>query len=192
LQVGQSSAIPVTLVSTVGITNLSFALASPADRFTNWTITSSNASIATATVQAAGSAPPLFTLVTQPAQTLQSPSLLGTIGFTALPGESAFLPVSATNILGTKADGGGVGNVTSLAGQITVVGVHPLLSSVLASNSTVVLTLYGNPGSNYQMGYSTNLSSTNWQAGASILMTNVQQNIEINRSAPQLFLRIQP
>ena len=147
----------------MGITNLSFSLKVPANRFTNYTITPSNSAIASATVQAVGSSPPLFTLVTQPGQTLPSPSLLGTIGFTALPGNSAFLPVAAANIIGTQTGGGEVGNVTSLPGQITVVGLHPLLASSLNGNATVWLTLFGNPGSNYHMAFTTNLASTNWQ-----------------------------
>jgi hypothetical protein len=191
LQVGQSTNIPVTLFSTVGITNLSFDLSVPAGRFTNFTITPSNSTIASATVQATGSSPPLFTLITQPGQTLPSPSLLGTIGFTALAGDSGFIPVAATNILGFKSDGAGVGNVTSLPGQITVVGFHPLLGSSLGGNSMIRLTLYGTPGSNYQVAYSTNLALTNWQAGESILLTNVQQSVNLPATNAHMYFRLQ-
>jgi hypothetical protein len=181
----------VTLFSTVGITNLSFVLGIPANRFTNFTISASNSTIASATVQVVGSSPPLFTLVTQPGQTLLSPSLLGTIGFTALPGDSAFVLVAATNIIGLQTGGGEVGNVTSLAGQITVIGLHPLLAPTLSGNSMVTLTLYGNPGSNYQMAYTTNLASTNWQAGESILQTNLQQNINVPATNAHMYFRLQ-
>jgi hypothetical protein len=191
LQVGQSSSVAVNLFSTVGITNLSFSLAIPQDRFTNYTITPSNSAIETATVQTSGSSPPLFTLVAKPGQTLPSPSLLGIIGFTALPGDSAFLPIAATNIIGFKSDGSGVGNVTSLSGQITVIGLHPLLALSLGGNLTVTLTLYGNPGSNYQMAYTTNLASTNWQLGESILLTNVQQNVNVPATNGHMYFRLQ-
>jgi hypothetical protein len=191
LQVGQSSGIPVNLFSTVGITNLSFSLAVPANRFTNYTITPSNSTIASATVQAVGSSPPVFTLVTQPGQTLPTSSLLGTIGFTALPGNSAFVAVAATNVLGFKSDGSGVGNVTSLAGQITVIGLHPLLGSTLGGNSMITLTLYGNPGSNYQMAYTTNLALTNWQIGETITLTNVQQNVNLPATNAHMYFRLQ-
>jgi uncharacterized repeat protein (TIGR03803 family) len=191
LQVGTSKGIPVSLFSTVGITNLSFVLGVPANRFTNFTITSSNASIATATVQTAGSSPPLFILAAQPGQTMQSSSVLGTIGFTALAGNSAFVPVLATNISGFKSDGSAAGNVTSLPGQITVLGLHPLLAPTLNGNSTVTLTLYGNPGSNYQLAYTTNLALTNWQAGSNILLTNVQQNINVPATNAQMYFRLQ-
>jgi hypothetical protein len=191
LQVGQTSGIPVNLFSTVGITNLSFSLAVPAHRFTNYTITSANTNNATATVQAVGSSPPLFTFITQPGQTLPTESMLGTIGFTALPGDSAFVPVSASNIIGIQTGGGEVGNVASMSGQITVIGLHPLLGSALGGNSMITLTLYGNPGSNYQMAFSTNLVSTNWQAGESILLTNVEQNVTIPATNTHMYFRIQ-
>jgi hypothetical protein len=119
--------------------------------------------------------------------------LLGTIGFAALPGDSAFVPVAATNILGFKSDGTGVGNITSLPGQVVVIGLHPLLAGSLGSNSTIILTLYGNPGPNYQMAYTTNLASTNWLLGTNILMTNLQQNINVNvnSNTSQMYLRLQ-
>jgi hypothetical protein len=189
--VGQSNNVPVTLFSTVGITNLSFSMAVPADRFTNFTITSSNPAIASATVQSGGSSPPLFTLVTLPGQTLPSPSLLGTIGFTALPGDSAFVPVTAANIIGIQSGGTPVGNVTSLPGQITVVGLHPLLGLALAGNSMVTLTFYGNPGSNYQLAFTTNLASTNWQTGQTIQQTNLQQSVNVPTTNAHMYFRLQ-
>jgi hypothetical protein len=191
LQAGQRSGIPVNLFSTVGITNLNFSLAVPAGRFTNFSFASSNSAIASATVQAVGSSPPLFTLITEPGQTLPSPSLLGTIEFTALPGDSAFLTVAATNIIGFQSGGLGVGNVTSLPGQIAIIGLHPLLAPSLTGNSMVTLTLYGNPGSNFHLAYTTNLASTNWQLGESLLLTNVQQNITVPATNTHMYFRLQ-
>jgi hypothetical protein len=191
LQEGQSGNVTVSLFSTVGITNLSFSLAVPSNRFTNFSIAPSNSAIASATVQTVGSSPPLFTLATHAGQSLPSPSLLGTIGFTALPGDSAFFSVAATNIIGIQAGGAGVGNITSLPGQITVVGLHPLLGAMLGGNSMITLTFYGTPGSNYQMAFTTNLASTNWQTGEIIQQTNVQQSINIPATNAHMYFRIQ-
>jgi hypothetical protein len=191
VQVGQSSVLPVTLLSTVGITNLSFSLASPSGCFSGWTVASNNPCIAAATVQCAGSAPPLFCMLTGPGQTLQSPSLLETVAFTALPGDSAFVPVVATNIVGFKSDGSGVGNVISLPGQVVVIGRQPLLTSSLGNNAARTLTVYGNPGTNYQMAFSTNLALPDWQPAGSILMTNLWQNFDVDQTAPQIYYRAQ-
>lgn len=188
--VGQTGSVPVTLFSTVGITNLSFALNVPANRLANYTISPSNSAIASASVQAASDAP-VFTLVTRPGQTLPSPSLLGSIGFKALAGDSIFLPVTATNIIGLQTGGIGVGNVTSLPGQVTIVGFHPLLAPALSSNGTIILTLFGTPGSNYVMAFTTNLALTNWQTGSTILLTNIQQNISLPITGPHTYFRLQ-
>jgi hypothetical protein len=142
-------------------------------------------------VQTVGSSPPFFTLVTKPGQPLPSPSVLGTIGFTALPGDSAFVPAAATNIIGIQSGGSLVGNINSLPGQITIVGFHPLLSSALGGNSMITLTLFGTPGSNYVMAYSTNLASTNWQTEGSVLLSNVQQSISIPATNANMYFRLQ-
>jgi hypothetical protein len=191
VQAGQSSSIPFTLSSTGGLTNLSFELVTPANRFTNWTISPSNAAIATASVQNSGSATPVFTLSSQSGQSLQNTSLLGTLGFTTLPGDSGFIPVSATAIMPVETNGVLVANPSSQPGQVVVIGLHPLLAPVLNNNSTITLSLYGNTGSNYQMAYTTNLASTNWQLGSVILLTNLQSNININATAPHMYFRLQ-
>jgi hypothetical protein len=191
MQVGQTTNVVVTLYSTVGITNLTFTLdSSPSNCFTNWTFSTTNTSIATNSVQATGSGPPRFTLGTQTGQFLISPSVLGTIQFTALPAPSAFVPLVVSNVVGTKSDGSGVGNITGFPGQVILIGEQPLLAASL-TNSTPLLTIYGNPGSNYQIAFSTNLASTNWQPATNVLMTNIQQNIEVDQPAPQIYYRTQ-
>jgi hypothetical protein len=191
LPVGQSGGIPVALSTTGGLTNLSFTLALPGNRLTNWTITPSNAAIATATVQAAGSSPPMFNFVSQSGQSLQNSSVLGTIGFTALAGDSAFLPVSATSLSAIQTNSASVANPFSQPGQIVVVGLHPLLALLPNPNSTFAIALYGNIGSNYQMAFTTNLASTNWQTVSNILMTNLQQSVNVNPTNAQMFFRLQ-
>jgi hypothetical protein len=190
MPVGTSSNISVTLFTTVSLTNLSFTLVAPTN-LADWTFTSGNAALEAVTVQAAGTTSPVFTFLTQSGQTLQGTTSLGTIGMTALPGDSAFLTVGATGIIGLEADGNRAGSVSAIPGQVVVVGLHPLLAGSLVGNATRVLTLYGNPGSNYELGFSTNLSSTNWQSAGTIVPTNLQQNLNVNQTAPNAFYRIQ-
>ena len=122
---------------------------------------------------------------------MQSPSTLGTIAFAALPGGSAFVPLTAANIIATKSDGSGVATIISLRGQVVLIGLEPLMEGAVSGDATRALTLYGNPGTNYQVFFSTNLDSTNWQPAGSVLMTNLQQNFNVNQSAPQIFYRAQ-
>ena len=51
-----------------------------------------------------------------------------------------------------------------------------------------MLTLYGNPGTNYEVDYSTNLLSA-WQYGWRAMMTNLSEVFAANGSLPQVFYR---
>ena len=191
LQVGQSSSIPVNLFSTVGITNLSFSLAVPPNRFTNYTITPATAPLPAPPCRRRSS-PPLFTLVAQAGPDLAKSVPAGNHRVHRAARRTRPLcrwrrqTSSAFN-----ASGGEVGNVTSLPGQITVIGLHPLLASDPAGNGMITLTLYGNPVTNYHLGHTTNLALTNWEVGQSVLLSNMQQNISMPMTNAHMFFRLQ-
>ena len=191
IQVGQTGGVPITLLSSVGLTNLNFTLLNPSQRFTSWAFASSNSSIATAAVQVLASSNAFLNIDTLTGQSLQSNTLLGTMFISPLPGDSAFLPLVASNILGMELDGNVVGNVLSQAGRVVVIGPQPLLQPQVGPNSTRLLTLYGNPGTNYQFWVSTNLASPNWQSGWSGTITNLFEFIPVDQTVPQIFIRVQ-
>jgi hypothetical protein len=186
MQAGTTSGVPVTLLSTVGLTNLNWTLSNPANRLTNWVFASSNTAIASAS-----STETFFNLSTVSGQTLPSPALLGTLYFRALPGPSVILTQAATNIVGTKLDGSVAGNASSLPERVVVVGAQPLLEPVLGTNSTRWLILYDNPGTNYHLLFNTSLTGTNWQDGGSGIVTNLMEYFSVDPTAPVLFYRVQ-
>jgi hypothetical protein len=60
------------------------------------------------------------------------------------------------------------------------------------TNSTVTLTLFGNPGSNYVIQSSTTLSGNDWQPAMSMTQTNVTCQINVGAggaNAPVRFFR---
>ena len=191
MQIGTTSSVPVSVISTLGLTNLSFAVAYPTNRFTNWVMTVSNSAIGTALVQSLDPSQTLFSLAASNGQTITGPALLGSLSFKALPGDSAFVPLTPANVVGTKTEGSAVGNSSGQAGRVVVIGREPLLEAWMASNSTLMLTIYGNPGTNYQVAYSTNLTVPNWQPDFSVLMTNLFESVPVDQTAPQLFYRAQ-
>lgn len=188
VQVGQTTNVPVTLASSLSLTNLNFTLLNPANRLTNWSFASSNASIASVTLQMLGSSGVYLNFSTFANQTLQSNLLLGTISFSPLPGHSAFLPLAGTNIVGLADDGSTVGNATTGKGRVVVIGQEPLLEGQLSANSGRTLILYGNPGTNYQVLFSTNAMG-GWQNGQTTLMTNLMDSIPLGDATPQIFYR---
>jgi hypothetical protein len=115
--------------------------------------------------------------------------LLGSLSFEALPGKPAFVPLDVANVIGLKTDGTPVGNNSGISGRIVVIGLQPLLGASLDTNAARILTIYGNPGSNYSWVSITNLQFTNRQLQGSILMTNLWQNTNVNQTAPKIFYR---
>jgi len=91
---------------------------------------------------------------------------------------------------GTEPDGSLAGNASGAPGLVTIVAAEPLLQPATTANSGFVLTLYGNPGSNYVLQSSTSLLGGGWQAVMSMTQTNVALQLNINTSnAPALFYR---
>ena len=189
MQVGTTSSVPVNLLSTVALTNLSFTLSYPTNRFTNWTLTASNTAIGGVSVQTLGPTDALFTLNTKSGEVLQGPALAGISSFSAMSNSSAFVPLTIANIQGTKSDGSPVGNTFGLGGRVVVIGNQPLLESSLGTNAQRMLRVYGNPGDGYQVYFSTNVATTNWLFAWRSPQTNLAQDYYANQQLSAVFYR---
>ncbi len=189
VQIGTTGSVPVTVYSSAGVTNLSFTLAYPTDRFANWTIVASNNVVGTATAQALSSSQAVFNVSANTGGSLQGSALLGSISFNALPAPSAFVPLTIATAAGTKSDQSAVSSIVSKAGRVVVIGAQSLLEAKLGTGSQRQVVLYGNPGASYQLAFSTNLASTNWLPIWRVPMTNLYQNLDVGDVAPQVFYR---
>ena len=147
---GNNTSVPVTVYSTVSLTSLNFSLAAPAGRFTNWTAASANPDTVAAAAQASDPARPQFNFTVQSGQALLGASQLGTISVHVLPaGDSAFAPLLVNNISATELNNTPLPPGFGQPGRVVLVGAQPLLEVAATNNFNPVLTLYGNPGSNY-------------------------------------------
>lgn len=189
LQTGQHACVPVNLFSSVTLTNLSFAVACPPNRLTNWAISATNPVIGSATVKSVNGSGAIFTLSSKPGQVFQGPAVAGTICFDALPGASAFVPLTISNVAGTKPDGSPVGSAVGQPGQVVVIGREPLLEARLGTNAQTMITLFGNPGSSYAVGYRTNIQSGAWQEGWHVSLTNLARTFFVDTKLPAAFYR---
>jgi hypothetical protein len=188
MQIGTTSSVPVNLLSTVAVTNLSFTLSYPSNRFNNWTLTTTNPAIGGVSVES-GPTSASFTLGTRSGQVLQGPALIGMSGFGAMSNSSAFVPLAIANIQGTKSDGTPVGSANGLGGLVVVIGSQPLLEASSGTNAQRMLRVYGNPGDAYQMNLSTNLAKTNWLFAWRSPQTNLAQDYYANQQLPAVFYR---
>jgi hypothetical protein len=186
---GQSACLPVNLLSTVGLTNLSFTLEFPTNRFSNWAITATNPAVGTASVQVLDAGHVQFQIATKAGQVLEGPTSVGTICFNVLPGASGFIQVQTAEVVGSKRDGSTVASASGESTRLVIVSLEPLLEASLSANRGRLLTLYGNPGTSYEVDYTTNLLGAKWQYGWRVPMTNFYEVFAASASLPQVFYR---
>ena len=178
VQTGHSICIPINLFSSGTLTNLSFSIQTLADRFTNWTITPVNSAIGLATVLDPITSQPRFTFVTQAGQTLQGTSLLAYICVEVLETTpSAFAPLVVNDIVALSPLASSPVPAYGEQGELVLIDGQPLLSGSLAA--TPSFTLYGNPGTNYFVQYTTNLlPPVAWITYTNLTLTGLQTNYD--------------
>ena len=184
----------MTLVSaSVPLSDIQFTLLFPAGRLTNWSITSTNIAVGAAILQSSSASQAQFDVRALSGRSLQGPASIAQICFQALGGHSGVAQMVITNMQGTESSGALAGASTGMSGTVTVVAVEPLLQAgPTRTNSTIVLTLYGNPGSNYVIQSSTTLNSNDWQTAISTTPGGVASQISVGTAgtnAPVRFFR---
>jgi hypothetical protein len=179
------------------LTNLSFTLNFQANRFANWTITGVNPAIGGTATLSLDPSNTLLSFAASPGRVFQGPTQICSICASTLPGPSDFLTLIPAGIVATNSAGQPVGNPSGQPGRVVVIGREPLLEATRGTNSTRVLTLYGNPNSSYAIGYQTNLSTTaassstgtTWPLAWRVPMTNLWQTFAPDPKPPVLLFR---
>jgi len=192
-QSGQTACVPVTLVgASVPLSDIQFTLLFPPGRLTNWYISSTNIAVGAAILQSSSASQAQFDVRALSGRSLQGPASIAQICFQTLGEHSYFATMVMTNLQGTETDGTLAGASTGIPGMVTVVAAEPLLQAAASTNSTVMLTLYGNPGSNYVIQSSTTLNSNGWQAELSTAQSNIMFQVLVptgGTNAPARFFR---
>ncbi len=190
VQTGQSASLPLTSISSVGITNLVFTVNWPGNELVNPTL-SFNAPIAGGVLINEG------TNLWIDVWTANGDMLTGTnqfaeINFQAAAGQaSAFFELSMTNVTANAADGSILGNAGPDTGEVVVIGTNPLLRSQYSADEGRSLTLYANPGANYEIQYATDLTApTAWQTLEDYQPTNMVETVDLDSANPVVFYRL--
>jgi hypothetical protein len=173
------------------LTGLGFTLQFPSNQLTGWSISSTNIAVGAASLQSVTPTQAQFSVSALTGRLLQGPANLAEVCFEASGAHSTFVPLALTGVQGTKSNGTSVGNSTGTSGQLAVVAAEPLLQAGTGTNAVFILTLYGNPGSNYVIQSSTDLSGNHWQSGASMTLSNIVNPMTFggNSNPPAQFYR---
>ena len=188
--VGGTSSVPVMLNTSLSLSNITTFVQVPAAQLTNLTLSSVSPEILSTLLQPLGANQYAISLSLNPALNPGSSRTLAQLGFTAAPQtNSTVAALMMSQLSAVQADGQIAAKPGAFGGRVFIIGRQPLLDAWLGTNSSRILTLYGNPGASYQIAYNTNLLLTNWQTVWRVPMTNQYRMFGADQKPPQIFYR---
>jgi hypothetical protein len=186
---GQTAAVPFTLSSSDGVSNVVFTIQVPDTIFTNASITATAPEVGSASVTDQG-ASLLVAIQASPGQVLRGTEQLAQLSFLAISNPpSAFVPLAVGNISAAKPDGSAYVNYMTHAGLVTMVQDTPVLTMAVGRGLQRSLTLYGLMGVNYQVQYTTNLTVA-WAPLLNYTQTNEVITLNLTATNDIIFYRL--
>jgi uncharacterized repeat protein (TIGR03803 family) len=195
VQIGESTCVPVNLFSTGGITNLTFSIQTLTNRFANWLFNSANGAVGLAAVLDPTPSQPQFNFAARAGVTLTGTSVLGYVCVSVLDsGASAFAPLEVADIVALSPTQSSPVPAYGQAGRLALIEGQPLLGGRLEINllqSVPQITLYGNPGTNYFIQYTTNLvPPILWTTFTNYTLSGILTNFyQVSTNDPMEFFR---
>lgn len=186
VRAGDSGSVPIGVYASA-VTNVSFLLNMPTNRFTSLTLQPTSPQVGLAQLQVVASNTLLATLSAAAGQTLQGDQQVAQLNYATQPGQtSAFVPLSPLSLQAISAGGSPVPNLAASPGRLAIVNHQPLLEDLFASDGERELILYGLPGSSYEIQRSDNSTTPpTWSDLIRVPMTSlfeVFQGLNTNSS----------
>ena len=192
VRAGEMVSVPMELLSTVALSNVTLQLAYPAERFTNATLLRHPQEVIAASLFPGASAGTLDVgLEFQPDHTLRLSTNVAALGLTTFSNQSsAFVWLTLPAVAARRLDGSVVTNAYGVSGRAVLVGEAPLLEALRAPSNQVLLLQYAPPGATIGLLRTTNVAGGGWQALPSVTQTNlVQEAGMIPPWLPALFFK---
>lgn len=192
LQADQNATVSINVGSTEGLTRLTLTLQWPADSFTFPALSIVNPSLLSGVLQTNGTALTV-TLEMLPGQAAQGSQSLAQLTFSEAPSQvhSAFVTIPVSDVSAQKPSGLSYANYFVQPATVATISDAPLLAAAMGADQNRVLNLYGWPGTNYQLQYSTNLAiPQGWTAVTNYVQTNGLFSIPAPITGPAVFYRI--
>ena len=192
IQAGQGGTLPLALASSDGVTNLSFAIAWPANSLPNPTLNVSAAGVATGSLRNQG-INVLVTITMVPGQVLQGSNVIGSLSFQSLAGQSSgYINLPVTSLSAVKPNALPYAVEFPTAGQVAVINSSAMLQAAATATPTRSLIILGKVGNTYQLQYCTNFGpAAVWYPLGTYSQTNTSQTIAADPTLPQAFYRVQ-
>jgi hypothetical protein len=184
--------LPIRMFAAAPATFVSFTLAVPCGHLTNVSFATGGRFV-TSTFSEDSSCQWSVATQTAPDNPLLGDELIGSLCFTPVSTESAFVPITIANLSVTNADGN-VPGASASGNRIAVIADKPLLEALLGSHHERLLALYGKTNQNYEIREATNpVTASPWPLA---WVTNVPTSLSTTSTirgtfsnAPSLFIR---
>ena len=191
VQTGQTTSLPLTVISSVGMTNLVFTMDWPGNQLLNPTLTF-NAPVAGGTLLNQGTNL-IINVWTANGEMLTGTNQFAQINFQAAIGKtSAFYELPVSSLSANKFSGSTFATAEPGSGEVVAIGAYPLLRSQFNASQGRSLTLYANPGINYQLQYTTNglTTATQWQTLQGYQPNSIEGTVNLDSANPVVFYRL--
>jgi len=177
---GDSVCVPVDLISGLSLTNLTFVVQVPPDRFTNITIHAAAPEVGEAHIDSVTSTQIVARVWAKPGASLRGPLTLAHLCVTLLGGQgSAFVPVEIADVIGHTLDGTEVPSTAASTGTVRVVEDEPLLEIELGSSASVILLVYSRPGTMHHLWQTSDPASGPWTALQTLVSNQLVERLSL-------------
>jgi hypothetical protein len=192
VQAGQTASVPIMLSSSVGVTSLALNLRWPFNYFAIPQITGLDPAIASVSIQADDTNLAIIIQIL-PGQVLQNTQPIGqlSVAETSTENHSAFVPLPITSVTASKPAGSPYTNCFIQSATVAVINDAPLLVATVSAEQGRGLNLYGWPGTNYQLQYSTNLAlPDSWLPVSNYVQNNGVVSVIVDSPNADIFYRV--
>jgi len=191
MRVGQTSSVPVTLVTSTGLTNLQAVVQMPADRLSPLSLIGWSPDVGSAMLQQQTDDAWQITFAAASGQSLQGTQELAQLSFQSLSNNSAFIPLPVSDIVSVQTNGLGVWRTLAGIGRAAVIERESLVEALPQTNGQPNVILYGLPDVSYELLFSPVLPAVSWQTvWLGTMPTNLWLAVPgLTNSGPTLFFR---
>jgi hypothetical protein len=177
LLAGQSGCVPLRLVSTATLTNLSFTLGIPPGRLSNLSVSPGLPQVAQAQLVLLDAANAQVTLSAGPASVFAGTQTLASVCFDTSPTQPSFVAqLVPDKALARASSGRSLTDLALFPGRLVVVATQPVIEAAAYGTNQLQLTLNGRPGLRYSVESAADLRGP-WSPVASLTLTNETQTI---------------
>jgi hypothetical protein len=188
---GQVVCLPLTLLSTVGLTNVSFSVTVPPDRLTGLAFTAGSPAIGNSHLTMLNASNAVVSMGTAPGMTLAGTLALGNICVTALTNQTTGLaPLLLSAPAATRADGTPLGDIVAVSGQVVVVNGRTYVQVAPGPGNQIQLVLFGALGTTHIIERSSSVQGP-WTPVNTVNFTTMTQSITwTNHGESAVFFRL--